>query len=95
VKKRCELQLEGGYARVAAGVGMQGLLAAGEGVEQREARIARHQLVIPLQQELDRDGDPGRRLGQGSRARRTLPDSQHDRTAPNIVTSVVARERIR
>ncbi|WP_433238540.1 hypothetical protein ACQPYK_30975 [Streptosporangium sp. CA-135522] len=41
----------------------------GEGVEKREARVTRHQLVVPLQQELDRDGDPGRRLGQGFVAR--------------------------
>lgn len=37
---------------MAAGVGVQRLLAGGEGIKQREARVARHQLVVPLQQEL-------------------------------------------
>jgi hypothetical protein len=59
------LQLERGYARVVARVGVQLLLAGGEGIKQRQARLARHQLIVPLQQELDRDRDPGRRLGQG------------------------------
>ena len=57
--------LEPGDDDVVAGVGVQRLLAGGEGAEQREARLARHHLIVPLQQKLDLDGDPGRRLGQG------------------------------
>jgi hypothetical protein len=44
---------------------VQALLPRGERVEQREARLARHLLVVPLQQEQERDGDAGRRFGQG------------------------------
>ena len=54
---------------VPAGVGVQALLARGERVEQREARLPRHLLVVPLQQEQHRDGDAGRRRGQGFVAR--------------------------
>jgi hypothetical protein len=54
---------------MAARVGVQRLLAGGEGVEQRQALLARHQFVVPLQQELHRDGHPGRRPGQGFVAR--------------------------
>jgi len=50
---------------VPAGVGVQALLARGERVEQGEARFTRYQLVVPLQQELDRDSDLGSRFGQG------------------------------
>ncbi len=54
------LQLERGHAGVAAGIGMQRLLPGGEGAEKRHAGVARDQLVVPLQQELDRDADLGR-----------------------------------
>jgi hypothetical protein len=37
----------------------------GEGVEQRESRLAVDVLVVPREQELDRDGDPSRRFYQG------------------------------
>jgi hypothetical protein len=36
---------------------VQCLLLRGEGVEQRETRLARDVLVVPLHVELDRDGD--------------------------------------
>ena len=39
------VQLESGYARVAARVGVQRLLMGGEGVKQRQTRVARHQLI--------------------------------------------------
>ena len=45
-------------------VGVQCLLRGAERVEQRQAGLPRHQLVIPLKHELDRDGDPGRGLGR-------------------------------
>jgi hypothetical protein len=43
---------------VAARVGVQRLVRRADGVEQREPRLARHELVVPLQVELDRDGAP-------------------------------------
>lgn len=39
-----------------AGVGVQRRFGRGEGVEQRETRLALDVLVVPLEQELDRDG---------------------------------------
>ncbi len=44
---------------------MQRFLGGGDGVEQREAGLARHDLVVPLEQELHRDGDAGRGVGEG------------------------------
>src|SRR5258708_25640490 len=46
-------------------VGVQRLLLRGEGVEQRESGLAVDVLVVPREQELDRDGDSPRRLDQG------------------------------
>src|SRR5438067_2836411 len=45
-----------------AGVGVQRLLLRGEGVEQCESGLAVDVLVVPREQELDRDGVPSRRL---------------------------------
>jgi len=56
------LQLEPGHTHVRPRTSVQGLLSGGESIEQREGRVARHQLIIPLQQELDRDRDSGRCL---------------------------------
>jgi hypothetical protein len=47
-----------------ARVGVQRLFLGGEGVEQRESGLAVDVLVVPREQELDRDGDPPRRLDQ-------------------------------
>jgi hypothetical protein len=44
-----------------ARVGVQRLFLRGEGIEQRENRLAVDVLVVPPEQELDRDGDPSRR----------------------------------
>jgi hypothetical protein len=63
-----------------AGVGVQRLLAGGEGAEQREALLARHEFVVPLQQELDRCGHPGGSLGQGFVARQ----AEHGRGNPRL-----------
>ena len=52
------LQLERGHPAVAAEVGVQRFLGRAEAAEQRKDRLARHQFVVPLEQELDRDGDP-------------------------------------
>src|SRR5512142_915426 len=51
-------------AAMVAGVGVQRLLLGAEGVEQGERRPAVDVLVVPREQELDRDGDPSRRLDQ-------------------------------
>src|SRR5262245_60762085 len=48
-----------------ARVGVQRLFLGREGVEQRESGLAIHVLVVPWEQELDRDGDPSGRLDQG------------------------------
>ncbi len=74
---RGAVQLERGYGRVAAGVGVQRLLAGREGAEQREARVPRDQLVIPLQQKFDRDGDLGRCLGEFNSLRPARYDRAH------------------
>jgi hypothetical protein len=47
-----------------ARVGVQRLLLRGERVEQCESGLAIDVLVVPLEQELDRNGDPYRRLDQ-------------------------------
>lgn len=65
---------------------MQRLLSGGEGVKKREAGIARYQLVVPPQQELDRDGDRGRCLGQrlmACEAENGSSDPQFDRSKGN------------
>src|SRR5215472_7460989 len=59
------VDLEHRHVHVAAGNGVQRLLRRAEGVEQRQPRLARDELVVPLELELDRDGDPGGRLRQG------------------------------
>src|SRR5215208_150595 len=56
------LALEGGDARVAAGVDVHRLLARAEGVVQRQPRLARDELVVPLEDEEQGDGDAPRRL---------------------------------
>lgn len=48
-----------------AQVGVQRVFLRGEGAGQRESRLAVDVLVVPGEQELDRDGDPSRRLCQG------------------------------
>src|ERR1700737_444499 len=50
---------------VIARVGVQRLLLRGEGIEQRESGLAVDVLVVPREQELDRNGDSPRRLDQG------------------------------
>jgi hypothetical protein len=50
---------------VIARVGVQCLFLRGEGVEQRESGLAVDVLVVPREQELDRNGDSPRRLDQG------------------------------
>src|ERR1035438_7482018 len=57
--------LEPGHVAMPARVGVQRLFLRGEGVEQRETGLAVDVLVVALEQELDRDGDLCRRLGQG------------------------------
>src|SRR3989442_14577304 len=47
-----------------AWVGLQRLFLRGEGVEQCESGLAVDVLVVPWEQELDRNGDPSRRLDQ-------------------------------
>ena len=56
---------------MSARVGVQPLRGGGEGVEQCQARVAQHQFIVPLQQELDRDGDSDGRPAP----RRVLPVS--------------------
>ncbi len=46
------------------GVQVERLFLRGEGVEQRETGLAFDVLVVPLEQEFDRDGDLCSRLGQ-------------------------------
>jgi hypothetical protein len=58
--------LEPGQFLVLARVGVQRLLLRGEGVEERETGLAWDVLVVPLEVELDRDGDLLRLLGQDS-----------------------------
>jgi hypothetical protein len=53
------------HIAVIAQVGVQRLFLRGEGAGQRESRLAVDVLVVPREQELDRDGDPSRRLCQG------------------------------
>jgi len=60
-------RLEAGHLHVLPGVDVQRLLRRRERVEQGEAALARDVLVIPLQVELDRDGDPPRGLDQRRR----------------------------
>ena len=48
---------EPAHIAMIARVGVQRLFLRGEGVEQREGRLAVDVLVIPREQELDRDGD--------------------------------------
>src|SRR5215831_3544442 len=50
------------HGAMIARVGVQRLFLRCEGVEQRERGLAVDMLVVPRQQELDRDGDPFRRL---------------------------------
>src|SRR5689334_22865340 len=52
------------YVAMIAWVGVQRLFFRGEGVEQPESGLAVDVLVVPREQELDRDGDPSRRLDQ-------------------------------
>ena len=56
---------EPAHIAMIARIGVQRLFFRGEGVEQRESRLAVDVLVAPREQELDRDGDPSRRLDQG------------------------------
>src|SRR3954465_1743121 len=51
-------------AAMVARVGVQRLFLRGEGVEQRQSGLAVDVLVVPREQELDRNGDPSRRLDQ-------------------------------
>ncbi len=46
------------HIAVLPGIGVQRLLHRGQGVEQRQALLPRHHLVVPLDQELHRHGDP-------------------------------------
>jgi hypothetical protein len=55
------VHLEPRRGAVPARVGVQRLLRRAERVEQGQGRVARDLFVVPLQQELDRDGDPRRR----------------------------------
>src|SRR4051794_32271013 len=55
---------EAGDFLVGAGVGVEALLFGGEGVEQCQARLAGDVLVVPLEGELDRDGDLAGEAGQ-------------------------------
>jgi hypothetical protein len=61
-----ELVVEPGpaHAAMVARTGVQRLLRRGEGVEQPESGLAVDVLVVPREQELDRDGDPSRRRDQ-------------------------------
>ena len=56
---------EPAHIAMIARVGVQRLFLRAEGIEQRESRLAVDVLVVPREQELDRDGDPSRRLDQG------------------------------
>jgi hypothetical protein len=55
-------RLEARQVHVLPGVDVQRLLRRRERVEQGEAALARDVLVVPLQVDLDRDGDPPRSL---------------------------------
>src|ERR1700733_5671754 len=59
------VDLEPRHVHVAAGVGVQCPFRRADGVEQRKPRLARHDLVVPLEDELDRDGDLGGGFRQG------------------------------
>src|SRR5215469_3701500 len=54
------VELKRGYVRVQTGIGVERLLRGREGVEERKGRLARNEFVIPLEQELDGNGDPRR-----------------------------------
>src|SRR6516225_4183264 len=47
------VDLEHRHVHVAARIGVQRLLCRADGVEQRQSRVAGHELVIPLEHELD------------------------------------------
>src|ERR1700728_4253295 len=53
------VDLETRHVHVAPRIGVQRLFRRADGVEQLQARVARHDLVVPLEDELDRDGDLG------------------------------------
>ncbi|MEV0971360.1 transposase [Microtetraspora glauca] len=73
--------LEGRHIPVLAGIGVQRLLSRGQGVEQCQGLLARHPLIVPLHQELHRDGDPGGALGR--RQRRPV-QPQYRRADPRL-----------
>jgi hypothetical protein len=52
-------------AAVVAGIGVQRLLGRAERVEEVERGLPADVLVVPWQQELDRDGDPAAGLDEG------------------------------
>jgi hypothetical protein len=58
------VELEGRDVAMAAGVGVQRLLRRPEGIEQREAAVPLDVLVVPLEQELERNRHPRGRAGQ-------------------------------
>src|SRR6185437_12639471 len=58
------VDFEGGDSKVAAGVGVQGLLFGSERVEQPHDRVPRIAFIVALQPELDRDRDPRRGVGE-------------------------------
>src|SRR3954454_6058809 len=86
---------EPAYVAVIAWVGVQRLFLRGEGVEQPESGLAVDVLVVPREQELDRDGDPSRRLDQ--RLVREEPATEDgggdppDRGAQRYATAVADR----
>ncbi|MFI7111628.1 AAA family ATPase [Nonomuraea sp. NPDC050227] len=72
------VDLEVRHVRVPAGVGVQGLLGRGQGVEQGQGLGPRHPFVVPLQQEPHRDGDPGGGLDRGERGAAQPQDRRAD-----------------
>jgi hypothetical protein len=52
------VDLEPGHVEMPTGVGVQRFFLRCEGIEQRETGLAIYVLVVPLEQEFDRDGDP-------------------------------------
>ncbi|MGW2218919.1 AAA family ATPase [Nonomuraea sp. NPDC001684] len=72
------VDLEVRHVPVPAGVGVQGLLGRGQGVEQGQGLGPRHPFVVPLQQEPHRDGDPGGGLDRGERGAAQPQDRRAD-----------------
>ena len=69
---RRALDLEPWNAAVRPGIRVERLLGGTEGVEEFQGRLARHQLVVPLHQELERDRTRAALTGTISRLTRPM-----------------------